>query len=181
MKKALPIIIMIVSFAIFVFLGAKYSCCELFKYNLMDIITAIFVSFGIYYLTKLGEEKRNKNNKVESIIDLINIKLNSTFSSPIEPDKKPQYLLAFKYLDNKINILENMTKHLKCSEEIKNIKIEKDKLDDFITDNIHHGTEYFLDDKVKDKIPNILINIETHLDSIILKIYDSKEPIKKVN
>ena len=170
MKKVLPIIIMIVSFILFVFLGAKYSCCELFKYNLMDIITAIFVSFGIYYLTKLGEEKKNKNNKVESIIDLINIKLNSTFSSPIDPDKKPQYLLAFKYLDNKINILENMTKH---------IKVEKDKLDDFITDNIHHGTEYFLDDKVKDKIPNILINIETHLDSIILKIYDSKHPTKK--
>jgi hypothetical protein len=179
MKKVVPIIIMIISFAVFVFLGIKYSSCELFKYNLMDIITVIFVSFGIYYITKLGEEKKSKNNKVESIIDLINIKLNSTFLSPIEPDKKSQYLLAFKYIDNKINILENMTQHLRCTEEIRDIKVEKDKLDDFITDNIHHGTEYFLDAKVKDKIPNIISNIEIRLDSIILKIYDSKDNIKK--
>ena len=176
MKKVVGIIIgMVFSIGLFIFLGIKYSNIELFKYNLMDIITTICVSFGIYYLTKLGEEKKDKNNKIENIIELIQKKLTLTFSSPIKSENKAEYLHTFKYLDNKISILENMTNHLKCEEEIRNIKTEKDKLDDFITENIDIGDKYFMGESVKEKVPNILCNIETHLDSIVLKIYGTKK------
>lgn len=173
MKKSVQIVgcMILVTIAV-IFLGIKFDDCELFKYNLMDIITTIGVSFGIYYLTKINEEKKDKNNKVENIINLIQKKMNSTFTLPIKSDNKAEYLHTFKYFDNKIMILERMTKHLKCDEEIRSIKIEKDKLDDFITENINLGDEYFMGETVKEKIPNILENIETHLDSIILKIYD---------
>ena len=176
MKKILSILsLMAIIIGGFIFFGIKFPKCELFQYNLMDIITTICVSFGIYYLTKINEEKKDKNNKVENIIDLIQKRLNTTFSLPIKSDNKAEYLHTFKYLDNKIMILENMTKHLKCEEEIRNIKIEKDKLDDFINENINLGDEYFLGETVKEKIPNILENIESHLDSIVLKIYGSIE------
>ena len=36
------------------------------------------------------------------------------------------------------------------------------------------GEEYFKGNTVKEKIPNILCNIETHLDNIIIQIYDIK-------
>ena len=174
MKKNIKIVCyMILATIAVIILGIKFNDCELFKYNLMDIITTICVSFGIYYLTKINEEKKNKNDKIENIIELIQKKMNSTFVLPIKSDNKAEYLHAFKYFDNKIMILESMTKHLKCAEEIRNIKIEKDKLDDFITENINLGDKYFLGETVKEKIPNILENIETHLDSIILKIYGS--------
>lgn len=173
MKKIIPPIIIITFVSlVFIYLGAKYYCIELFNYNLMDIITAGFVSFGIYYLTKLSDEKKSKNNKIEDIVQLINTKLNSTFSSPIVSEKQQQYLLAFKYIDNKILILESMSKHLKCEKEIENIKAERYKLDEFITENLYLAPNYFLRDTVKDKIPNILSNIEIHLSSIILKIYE---------
>ncbi len=176
MKKVVYIIIgMLLSIGLFIFLGIKFSDCELFKYNLMDIITTICVSFGIYYLTKLGEEKKDKNSKIESTIELIQRKLTLTFSSPIKIENKAEYLHSFKYLDNKIRILDNISKHLKCDEEIRNIQIEKDKLSDFITDNIDLGDEYFVGEAVKEKIPNILCNIETHLDSITLKIYGTSK------
>lgn len=176
MKKIIYIILgMVITIGIFVFLGVKFPNCGLFQYNLMEIITAICVSFGIYYLTKINEEKKNKNNKVEDIIELIQKRLNSVFSLPIKVENKAEYLHTFKYLDNKILILENMTKHLKCDDEIRNIKIEKEKLDDFITENINLGDNYFTGETVKEKIPNILGNIESHLDSIILKIYGSTE------
>lgn len=174
MKKNIKIVgCMILATIAVIILGIKFGDYELFKYNLMDIITTICVSFGIYYLTKINEEKKDKNNKIENIIELIQKKMNSTFVLPIKSDNKAEYLHTFKYFDNKIMILESMTKHLKCDEEIRNIKIEKDKLDDFITENINLGDKYFLGETVKEKIPNILENIETHLDSIILKMYGS--------
>ena len=176
MKKNVYIILgMFITIGIFVFLGVKFPDYSIFQYNLMEIITAICVSFVIYYLTKINEEKKNKNNKVEDIIELIQKRLNSVFSLPVKYENKAEYLHTFKYLDNKILILENMTKHLKCEDEIRNIKTEKEKLDDFITENINLGDDYFNGETVKEKIPNILGNIEAHLDTIILKIYGSNE------
>lgn len=76
MKKSIYIILgMVITIGIFVFLGVKLPDCSIFQYNLMEIITAICVSFGIYYLTKINEEKKNKNNKVEDIIELIQKKI----------------------------------------------------------------------------------------------------------
>ncbi len=71
-------------------------------------------------------------------------------------------------------MLEKISVHLKCGEYINNIKAEKEKLDEFINDNIEQGNKYFLGKKVKDKIPNILCNIENNLDNIVLKIYEER-------
>ena len=99
-------------------------------------------------------------------------KLYNVFDKPIDTKKQAEYLYSFKYIDNKIKVLEKLSKHLKCEDEIKEIKNLTEKLDEFISENLIHGNEYFIGETVKGKIPNILCNIETRLDEIVLKIYD---------
>ena len=125
-------------------------------------------------MKKIKKKKKNKNEKVEDTVEWIREKLNSVFNCTIKQDKQAEYLHTFKYVDNKIVVLKKLSEHLKCDDEIKEIINEKQKLDDFINENIGQGDDYFLGDTVKEKIPNILCNIETHLDNIILKIYDNK-------
>jgi len=141
----------------------------------MDILTVVAVSFVILFLTIFTDDRRKKNEKVEDVIGLLQQKLHKVFDNkPIEVDKHSEYLYSFKYIDNKIRVLEELSKYLSCNDEIKGIKSEKQKLDDFITENICQGNTYFTGDAVKDKIPNILCNIDTHLDNIILNIYNTK-------
>lgn len=175
-KKNAIIIVIVLVVLTSVLIALKYWIPnhDLFNYNLMEILTTIVVTFGIYYLTKINDDIKNKNEKIESIIEWLNSRFKEVFEKPIEKDKHAEYLHTFKYIDNKIKVLEKLSVHLKCEEEIREIKSEKQKLDDFVTENIGQGNEYFLGESVKDKIPNILCNIETHLDSIIVSIYDIK-------
>ena len=140
----------------------------------MEILTTIVVTLGIYFLTKVNDDIRKKNEKIEDIIEWLKNKFNNVFNTPIRKDKQAEYLHSFKYIDNKIAVLEKLSAHLKCNEDIREIKNEKQKLDEFINENIGQGDEYFLGETVKEKVPNILCNIETHLDNIILQIYDIK-------
>lgn len=174
-KKCVTIIVLIVISGTFI--GLKYWIPnhDLFNYNLMEILTTIVATFGIYYLTKLNDDIKSKNEKVETIIEWLKNKFKEVFEKPIEQSKQAEYLHTFKYIDNKIAVLEKLSTHLKCDDEIRDIKNEKQKLDEFITENIGQGNDYFLGGTVKDKIPNILCNIETHLDNIILLIYDIKK------
>lgn len=174
MNKKRPIIILIILLIISgTFVGLKFLIPnqDLFDYNLMEILTAIVVTTGIYFLTQANNDMKIKNQKVEETIDVLKNKFNTTFNSPILEDKYPEYLHTFKYIDNKIEVLKRLSKHLKCDEEIREIINEKQKLDEFISENIGEGKEYFLRKEVKEKIPNILCNIETHLDNIMLQIY----------
>lgn len=43
--------------------------------------------------------------------------------------KQAEYLYSFKYIDNKIKVLEKLSKHLKCEDEIKEIKNLTEKSD----------------------------------------------------
>lgn len=177
MSKKHYIIILIVLLVISgIFIGLKYWIPnhDLFNYNLMEILTTIVVTLGIYFLTKVNDDIRKKNEKIEDIIEWLKNKFNNVFNTPIRKDKQAEYLHSFKYIDNKIAVLEKLSAHLKCNEDIREIKNEKQKLDEFINENIGQGDEYFLGETVKEKVPNILCNIETHLDNIILQIYDIK-------
>lgn len=69
-------------------------------------------------------------------------------------------------------VLEKMSTHLKCKESINAINNELQKLDEFINENLYHGNDYFSSSEHKEKIPNIVCNIENNLDNIILKIYN---------
>ena len=175
-KKHLTSVIIILLIISGIFIGLKYFFTnhDLFSYNLMEILTTIVVTIGIYFLTKINNDIKSKNEKVEDTIEWIKNKINTVFNCPIEQNKQAEYLHSFKYIDNKIIVLEKLSKHLNCVEDIREIKNEKQKLDDFINENIGQGDEYFLGETVKEKIPNILCNIETHLDNIILKIYEDK-------
>ena len=51
---------MIILIILFSILGAKFSDCSLFNYNFMEILTTIVMTFGIYYLTKINDEKKAK-------------------------------------------------------------------------------------------------------------------------
>lgn len=175
-KKNCIILIVVLLVISGIFIGLKYWIPnhDLFNYNLMEILTTIVVTLGIYFLTKVNDDIRKKNEKVEDIIDWLKNKFNTVFNTSIKQEKQAEYLHTFKYIDNKIAVLEKLSAHLKCSDDIRKIKNEKQKLDEFITENIGQGDSYFLGETVKDKIPNILCNIETHLDNIILQIYDIK-------
>lgn len=166
--------ILLVITAIFIWLKYLIPNHDLFSYNLMEILTTIVVTIAIFFLTKANDDIKNKNDKIEDIIELLKNKLNDVFNSPIKVDKYAEYLHSFKYIDNKIIVLEKLSSHLKCENDIQEIKNEKQKLDDFINENIGQGEDYFMGDTVKEKIPNILCNIETHLDNIIIQIYDIK-------
>ena len=175
-KKHFGILIVILLVISGIFIGLKYLIPNhnLFDYNLMEILTTVIVTIGIYFLTTFNDDIKKKNEKVEDTIEWIKERLNIVFNCPIKKDKQAEYLHSFKYIDNKIEVLKRLSKHLKCDDDIREIINEKQKLDDFISENIGQGDEYFLGDTVKEKIPNILCNIETHLDNIILKIYDNK-------
>lgn len=156
----------------FILLAIWKKECSLFDYNLMDVITAVVVSGGIYLLSKKNDDNRKKHEKIEHLISLITVKLHETFDKPVSVVNKAEYLYTFKYFDNKIEVLEKLTEHLDCEEQLRNIRIQKDKLDDFIMENLEEGEEYFKKESVKDKIPNILCNLENYLDKIVLKIYE---------
>lgn len=173
-NKKVIFLLLGVLIVIFIGLNCFFPDCKLFQYNLMEILTTVVVGFGIYYLTKLNDDIKSKNDKIENIVEWLKTKFKDTFDSNIETSRHAEYLHTFKYIDNKLKVLEKLSVHLNCESEIKDIKNEKQKLDDFITENIGQGDEYFLGESVKEKIPNILCNIETHLDNIILLIYDIK-------
>lgn len=162
--------------ALVVFVGLTFIPSEiaLLNYNLMDIITATIITYLVYYFSKKDNDTNRRNEKIEETIGLIRQRLYEVFSSPIEVADKAKYLHSFKYIDNKIFVLEKLSSHLDCKEDIEKIKNEKQKMDEFINENISCGNEYFTGESVKDKIPNILCNIENHLDNIIIKIYDIK-------
>lgn len=165
-------IIMLVAVGVFIALKIKFCNNPLFNYNLMDIITVVIVTIGIYILTEFNNDIRNKNQKIEEVVNLLKEKLYNVFDKPIDAKKQAEYLYSFKYIDNKIKVLQKLSKHLKCEDEIKEIKNLTEKLDEFISENLIHGNEYFIGETVKEKIPNILCNIETRLDNIVLKMYD---------
>lgn len=164
------IIILLIS-GFLIWLGCKNSDKTLFQYNLIEILTCGVVTYGIFYFTIANEKKNNQNTRIENIIELIDKKLRVVFEPNIDVIKQDEYLHSFRYLDNKILILEKMTKGLGCDKEIADIKNEKDKLDVYINENLNEGNSYFADKSRSEKIPNIIENIETRLDSILLKIY----------
>ena len=164
------IIILLIS-GFLIWLGCKNSDKTLFQYNLIEILTCGVATYGIFYFTIANEKKNNQNTRIENIIEWIDKKLRVIFEPNIDVTKQDEYLHSFRYLDNKILILEKMTKGLGCDKEIADIKNEKDKLDVYINENLNEGNSYFADKSRSEKIPNIIENIETRLDSILLKIY----------
>lgn len=174
-KKHIIVFSIIILLLIIIFIVLKYIFPNqsIFNYNLMEILTASVVTFGIFFLTKVNDDVRNRNKKIENVIELLINKFSKVFNLPIKADKKTEYLYTFKYIDNKIKVLEKLSSHLKCDQDIQDIKNEKQKLDEFINENLCHGEEYFIGKTVKEKVPNILCNIETRLDNIIIRIYDN--------
>lgn len=147
------------------------STKELVAYNLMDILTITVVTFGLYFVTKLNDNIKKKNEKVESIIEILNNKFKKICGEEIKTAEHKSYLTQFKSIDNKISHLKVMSKHLKCEKLIDSIENKKEQIDNFITENINEGDDYFLKEERKDKLPNLLVNIENDLDQITNVIY----------
>ena len=76
------------------------------------ILTTVIVTIGIYFLTKVNDDIKNKNEKVEDTVEWIREKLNSVFNCTIKQDKQAEYLHTFKYVDNKIVVLKKLSEHL---------------------------------------------------------------------
>lgn len=164
------IIISIVVF-ILVILKIKFKDCSLFDYNLVDILLLSVASIGFFYIQQLNDDIKHKNNKIEEIINNIRTKMYDVWSTPIVNSNKGLYLSTLKFIDNKLGILDTISNHLNCEKELDYIKNEFKKIDDFIIDNIDGADDYFIEKNRKDKIPNILNNIDAKFDEIIKKIY----------
>lgn len=143
------------------------------SYTLMDIVTGLCVTYGIYYYSKINDEKNHKANKIDQVIDVFRTRLITLFSNPIDVENnKEQYYHTFKYLDNKLKLLEHMSKSFECNDEIKVISENLEKIETYITDNINEKNEYFIKDSTrKEKVPNLIDNIETQLDNITKKMF----------
>jgi hypothetical protein len=140
----------------------------------MDVMTVTIVTFGALFVTIITDNTRKKNEKIEAIIERLQHKIYSIFDLEIDVDKQTEYLYTFKYIENKINVLEKLAIHLECRESIDEIKKQEESLNKFVMDNLCEGNDYFKKLEHKNTIPNTLCNIETHLDKITLKIYVDK-------
>ena len=74
--------ILLVITAIFIWLKYLIPNHDLFSYNLMEILTTIVVTIAIFFLTKANDDIKNKNDKIEDIIELLKNSI-YTFSSAI--------------------------------------------------------------------------------------------------
>lgn len=146
---------------------------KLFDYNLMEVLTACIVTVGIFLLTQISNEKNKKNMKIETLLDSTKKDIYKTFLKEIKVEKLEEYLSIFKRIDNKIRILSEISEHLNCEKEIKEIGEELEKISVFIIENISEGNDYFKRGILKYKIPNIINNIDVRMDNILIKIYNN--------
>ena len=172
-KKYLGYIVgMLVAIVILSLLAIFFNCISLFQYNFMEIVTTIVVSIGIFVLTQSKDQERRKNDKLERIISLLVVDLYDVFGQPIQSENREKYLLVCKKIDTKLRVIESLSGHLNCEIEIKEIKQYRERLDEFVMDNLDIAG-YFDDSNRKMKIPNWICDIETRLNNIVLKMYEN--------
>lgn len=173
-KNIAIMIIVLILFSIPPFIWKEV---DFLKYTLLDVVTGVVVTYGIYYFSKINDERNNKTNKIDQVIDVFRKRLTSLFDKPIDVENnREEYYHSFKYLDNKFKLLEHMTKSFECKDEIKSIGDNLEKLETYITDNINESNDYFTKEKErKEKIPNLIDNIEVQLDNITIKLFSFDE------
>lgn len=174
-RKNLIVILCLIIFGIlFSYLHYKYPNNSFFDYTLLDIVTGIVISGGIYYFSEMSKMKNSKAIKVDQIIDMYRNKLISLFDQPIDVENnKIEYLHSFKYLNNKLRLLEYMTRDFNCGKEISAIKSDFDKIESYISENIEEKNDYFVKTQErKEKIPNLITNIDNQLGNITIKLWD---------
>lgn len=153
-------------------LGYKLNTVNnLFSFNIIELLTLAIASILLYYLTEKNTNRRKCDDKIENLIVKIISKLSTICLKTPNIGMHSEYLYCFKYISNKFEVLDKLA-YKSCKEHVTNGKNEFDKLRDFITDNINQNEKYFEDKK--DKIPNLVSNIESNLDKIIVEIYDKK-------
>lgn len=178
MKKeyVLKIIILFIIGAIFSSFPFIWKNQPFLEYTLLDVVTGIVITYGIYYFSKVNDEKNNKVSKIDKVIDVFRKRITLLFDKPIDVENnKEEYLHSFKYLDNKFKLLEHMTNSFNCKNEIANIKENLEKIETYITDNINEKNEYFIHTDRKEKIPNLVDNIDGQLDIITIKLFSFDE------
>ena len=60
------------------------------SYTLMDIVTGLCVTYGIYYYSKINDEKNHKANKIDQVIDVFRTRLITLFSNPIDVENNKE-------------------------------------------------------------------------------------------
>lgn len=175
--KIKHIILLLLALVLFCIPPFIWKDVDFLKYTLLDVVTGIGLTYGIYYFSKINDEKNSKAAKIDQVIDVFRKRLITLFDKPIDVENnREEYYHSFKYLDNKFKLLEDMTKSFDCDNEIKNIKDNLEKIKDHITDNINEKNEYFIkDSERKEKIPNLIDTIEVQLDYITIKIFSFNE------
>lgn len=141
-----------------------------FSFNIVDILTFSIVSILLYIISRIWEQKSKRNSKIENTIVAIVAKLQEISLKVPSNENHAEYLYSFKYLSNKFEVLAALCDD-KDKQYISDAKNNFEKLRDFITENINLGSSYFEDKDRKDKIPNLVANIETSLDKIVIEIY----------
>lgn len=165
-------VVMLLAIVILSIAAAHFNYVSLFQYNFMEIVATVVVSGGIFVFTQSKDQERRKNDKLERIISLLIVDLYDAFGQPIQSENREKYLLAFKKIDTKLRVIESLSGHLNCETEIKDIKQYRERLDEFVMDNLDIAG-YFDASNRKMKIPNCICDIETRLNNIVLKMYEN--------
>lgn len=165
-------VVMLLAIVILSIAATYFNYVSLFQYNFMEIVATVVVSGGIFVFTQSKDQERRKNDKLERIISLLIVDLYDAFGQPIQSENREKYLLAFKKIDTKLRVIESLSGYLNCETEIKDIKQYRERLDEFVMDNLDIAG-YFDASNRRMKIPNCICDIETRLNNIVLKMYEN--------
>lgn len=174
MKKGKIILVIIISIALFIILSAiriiMNGWKSFFEFNVIELLTFIIASIVLFFVTEMVERKNKKDSKLDDTILKIVAKLQEICLEVPTSSDKSRYLYILKYISNKF-VLVNELCDERDKKNIEDAKKDFDTLRDFIIDNINLGPSYFEDEERKNKIPNLISNIETYLDKVVIRIY----------
>lgn len=170
-------IISCITIIIFVVI-AMFNCYKdinnFFRLDFYQMISIFIAIIFTYYYAERRSDERRLNDKIEFICVEIVEELNKTYSI-LESNNKKRRLMHIKLLQNKINILKELSEQYgKLTKKINYINENFDKYKDLISDNLDQPIGYFIKECRTEKLEKLSINIDNALDEIIVYLYTNK-------
>ena len=154
-KKDIGIIAILI---LFVLASSVYnwSSKSFFKMDLYKIISLTLIVGVSYYLTQKKLDNRKKRDVLNEIINVI---INTTYQlnkNTIQSENAKLFVMEIRNIENKISLIEKVSKEYKVTDEINYIKREVETINDMISNHISD----------KDTLLKIFVDIEKHIKNI---------------
>lgn len=164
-------------FLTFILKGNRLSY-EISIYEIIDLILSfignIILVVLLFIITQSMSKKSKILSKIEEILQEIEIYMKKNYFIELDKYESLNELKnKFKYVGNKIDILEKLSKNEKgIIKNIVYIKKEFEKYEEDVSDNMDQNIEYYISSpKRSSKLYEHIKNIENKIDEIICDIY----------